>query len=71
MFVLLLSTVIFVFQSYPIHPCHPYRGRALIITITHKREGWKADVENIYNSLTALNIQTEFMFDLESWVTLF
>ena len=56
-------------KSYPIDSSHEKRGRALIVTMTADREGWKADVRKLQKLFVSLGIDTQHMFDPDSNVS--
>ena len=47
---------------------HSPRGRALVVTMTGGREGWKADVKILHEMFMYLDITIEYVFDLHGKV---
>ena len=50
-------------QSYNIIPSHEQRGRALIVTMTDDRPGWKQDVRSLHRLFESLKVTTKYVFD--------
>ena len=44
------------------------KGRALVITMTGKREGWKEDAMQLHRLFLYLDVHTDYQFDLKEQV---
>ena len=44
------------------------KGRALVITMTGRRQGWQADVKKIQQLFLYLDVHSQYLFDLKGKV---